>query len=493
MAPLRPAVGRIARAAALVAVAWAGTAGCRFDQAGLDFTGDGGTNLPGDGGTDPGDGGTPLTTGDMRLLYGEVAIDRVESKRWQRSSRQWIDEATLPGAAGTPLWLVEKITPAGDEVAAAEVKTAGGHTLFAYRASNRDWTEEWRRVTALSADSKRGFDLAVEGSGDVLVVYGTDSPTPSYRVLSGGHWSEEAKVPLDDGPGPRPDTNTGAVNWVQLVSRPGDDQIALLYADSNRDLVGIIWDGNEWMEETAKLLETELKRSAVTQDVANRAFAGAFESQRGNLVVAWGRDGWASAQTSRWSRATKTWLETPDYQSGIVNGTPHFVDLAAEPGSNRIAAAFYDLGDGIERLGLAMWDGDQWVDKGEADSQTRDVNDQAIGDMPGRVTWIGESHIAVCIYADDQEGTLDWVTWQTGRGWAVENDVTVPGKGYTESVAVGGGPTADRLVVLVSDQNLRLWATTYAAGQWQLSNDGQPLTTVISAADAVPFAIAERP
>jgi len=493
MALFRHAVGRVARAMAVVAIAAVGAIGCRFDQAGVDFTGDGGTQVQGDAGDSSGDGGAPLATGDMRLLYGEVAIDRVKSKHWERSSRLWDDDAPLPKAGGTPLWLIEQVTPAGEEVLAAEIKTVGGHALAAYRGGDGGWTEDWRRTTTLSADSKRGFDLAVEASGDVLAVYGNDSPTPSYRVLSGGQWSEEQKVPLDDGPGPMPDTNTGAVNWVELVPRPGGDEIALLYADSNRDLVGIIWDGNQWMEETAKVLETELKRSAVTQDVANRAFDGAFESQRGNLIVAWGRDGWASALTTRWSRATKTWLDNPDYQSGIVNGTPHYVDLAADPASDRVAAAFYDLGDGTERLGLAMWDGSQWMDKGELDSQTHDVNDQAIGDMPGQVTWIGQSHIALCIYADDQEGTLDWATWQTGRGWALENDVALPGKGYTESVAIGGGPSADRLVVLMSDQNLRLWATTYAAGQWQISNGGQPLSTVVSAGDAVPFSIAEKP
>ena len=122
--------------------------------------------------------------------------------------------------------------------------------------------------------------------------------------------------------------------------------------------------------------------------------------------------------------------------SGNVNSMPgitHFCDLAAEPGTDRIAAGLYDLGDGTERLSLSTWDGAAWQDTNHIDAQILNINDEGISDFPGEVAWLGSSGVAVCVYPDEDPGTLDWATWTETSGWTLGTDLVVPDKGHGES------------------------------------------------------------
>ena len=100
--------------------------------------------------------------------------------------------------------------------------------------------------------------------------------------------------------------------------------------------------------------------------------------------------------------------------------------------------------------------------------------------------------VAVAIYPDNQQGTLDWARWDQTNGWLVQTDVAFLTKGFTESVQIETTPEGDRLLVVVSDHNLRLFASTYDGTSWQLSNLGAPLTTTVSSAVTVPFSLAVR-
>jgi hypothetical protein len=299
-------------------------------------------------------------------------------------------------------------------------------------------------------------------------------------------------LPVNDGLGPKPDTNSGIIHWVELEARPGSDEIGLLYSDSNGDLVALIWDGDHWLEKSAITIETELKRNNITGDVANRAFDLAFESMSGDLLVAWGQQNQDQLWYQHWDASEKEWVANALRETGFYTGHPHYIDLAADPLTDRVAAGLFDLGDGTERLGVGIWTGDTWTAKEELDNQTRDVNDSAIGDMPGAVAWLAQAGVAVVVYADNQTGTLDWARWEQSRGWILENDVAFAGKGFTESVQIQVVDDDQRMVVLLSDDSLRLFATTYDGSSWQLSNSGDPLTNVLSNDDSMPFFLSIR-
>jgi hypothetical protein len=108
------------------------------------------------------------------------------------------------------------------------------------------------------------------------------------------------------------------------------------------------------------------------------------------------------------------------------------------------------------------------------------------------VGWVASTGVAVAIYSDDQEGTLDWARWIDGGGWAVQTDETIATKGYTESVWLEPTPGGNTLLVVLSDHNLRLFAATYDGNIWTLSNLGAPLTTSVASAVSAPFSLDAR-
>jgi hypothetical protein len=172
---------------------------------------------------------------------------------------------------------------------------------------------------------------------------------------------------------------------------------------------------------------------------------------------------------------------------------PHFVDLASEAGSNRIAIVTCGLGDGQERMGLATWNGSAWVNAGEYDSQITNANDTAIGDFPAAVAWVGTSGAAVCVYADNQTDTLDWLQWTAGSGWVVQGDVAMTGKGITESVELKTFATGNRVMLLLSDSNSDLFALWTDGTSWNTTNGGSALTLSLSSIASVPFSFAIKP
>jgi hypothetical protein len=153
-----------------------------------------------------------------------------------------------------------------------------------------------------------------------------------------------------------------------------------------------------------------------------------------------------------------------------------------------------DLGNGTERLGLATWTGSAWVNPGEYDSQTRDVNDAAPGDFVAGVGWVGTSGTAVAVYQDNVAATLDWASWTSAGGWVLQADVTtdLTGKGFTESVQIERFDNQNKLMALVSDSNSDLYAATYDGTTWTVTNSGSALETTLSSLDSAPFSFAIR-
>jgi len=478
---------------------------CVFDSSGILFTEDSGrpdaaTDARPDADTadasrvDASPPATTLDIGDVRLVYGELLPEYLTSQRWSRSDGDWSQEQPTPSLGGQTRWVLNKVSPdgRGEEVIAAMTEAVVGMTLRLLRWSGSAWVVDWRIDSDVIEGETRCFDLEYESSGDLLVVYATGGTTPVYRTRTDGVWSLATPLPLNDALGPYPDTNDGNVLWVELERRPGTDEIALAYADDADDLVAIVWTGTQWDVTSARTLETDLKHNPLIGLVYNRVYDLAYESLSGALMVAWGNNWVGDFYYAMREPGSGVWSPTAEYVPAILAGQVHFLDLAGDPTTDRIAGGFYDLGDGTERLGLATWDGDAWQDGGEYDSQTRDVNDSATGDAPGAVGWIGASGIAVAIYADDQEGTLDWARWSQLDGWVIQDDESFPTKGYTESVWLEPTPTGEQLVLVLSDDDLQLFAAVYDGVDWTLSNLGTALATSLVSDMSASFSIDAR-
>jgi hypothetical protein len=441
-------------------------------------------DLPG-----PDQGSPPLGTDTARVFYGEIGPQLLE-RSWAFAGDVWSAPFNV-AAAKQVLWVTNKVSPAttGDEVAAVLTADTGGLSISALQRNGPVWTESWSHTSSVVTHAdKRGFDVAYEASsGDLLFVYSADSATPVYRTRSGGSWSSQQSLPLNDGLGPNPDPNSGTVLWVELVARPGSDEIALLYADDNSALVAMVWSGSAWVTASATTLATNLKENPTSHLVHQRAFDGAYETQTGDLVVAWGVQGQAGFTSAFKPQGSSSWTSVANV--ALYTGLVEFVDLAGDPASDRIAGVFIDEGNGTERLGLAMWEGSGWVDTKEGDSQIRDVNDQAFGDFPAGVAWVGTTSTAVCVYPDNETGTLDWALWTASAGWMLQADAPIPAKSYTESVALAAVPNQSAVMALVSDSNNKLHSALYSGGSWNVSNGGQPISGQLSSLASLPFSL----
>jgi len=436
-----------------------------------------------------------LESGDLRLACGAGVARRLLLRGHDLSAGSWSSTLLGPPTGGVVRWTVSEPSPleCEEELLAVLAEDAAATDLRLLRWTGDTWLTDWRSTSIALADAKRrGFDLAYEASGEALVVHSDGTSTPVYRTLVAGDWSEEASLPLNDGGGPYPDTNGGVVTWVELVPRPGADEVALLFCDDADDLVVIVWDGDQWITAGAETLETSLSVNAASGEVENRVFDAAYEEATGDLLVAWGQHGtngfwWRTQATgsTAWSVAARV-AATPG------GGPPHFLDLASEPGSERIAAGSFKLGSTSEQLGLATWSGSGWVHASELDAQIRDSNGAQTGDSPGAVAWLGTTGQAVCVYSDDAGGALDWASWSASVGWELRADVPVAGKDVTESVLLVRRGNRSLLLALLSDAAGELWAASYDGVDWTFTPAGAAVLSGISGADTVPFAAGVR-
>ena len=442
-----------------------------------------------------------LESGDARLTYGVSdtgALRRPETRMWDDSGSAWSGpELGFPvgSTSGLNSGMVHQISPLDNDeellAILSEDGTAGTTEFDVHRWGGSEWILQWSTSAIDQAHHhKRAFDLEYEtASGDALVVYSDDTLTPVYRALSQGVWSAEISLPLNDGGGGDPDPNTGIVRWVELAPAPSGNEIALAYVDENDDLVALLWDGSAWDTATVKTLDTVVKTNASTGEVENRAFDVAYESLSGDVMVVWGIYTAFGVRSAILPAGTTTWDATINLISAPVAGEVHFIDLAAEPGSDYIAGGFVDLGDGTERLGLATWDGTTWLNGGEYDSQIIDVNDVAEGDFAGAVGWVGNTGVAVCVYPDDNTGAMDWARWTSAGGWVIQSDVTISGMGNMESALIGMFPGQNKLMVVLSDSNLDLFGATYDGTTWTITGGGAAIDTDLIAVDSMPFSL----
>jgi hypothetical protein len=434
-------------------------------------------------------GPPPLGKGNARAVYG-ISGNKLNVRAWTSTSGAWSAPLALTSPESA-LWTVNRVSPvtAGLEAAAVFSSKTGATTLRVLERTGASWPVAWTKqgTTTTHAD-KRGFDLAYEQlSGQILVVYTDGTKTPRYRTKTATGWSAELTLPLNDGTGPNPDPSSGVPIWIELVPRAGANEIALAYVDTNADLVAAVWSGSAWDTSSVSLLESDVKQNPNSLLVHQRAFDLAWETQSGNLLAAWGKHSENYYLSAVMSYIGKKWVKLPS-QSAVTGGH-EFVDLSSNPVTNQIAAVFLDQGGGAERFGAATWTGSTWSDIKDLDNQARDVNDLAYGDAPAAVAWVGKTGTAVCVYADQLSGRLDWGRWTSTAGWTLEPDLLISGKGETESVLLAAVPGTNQVVALLSDSSTKLWSVVYSGSAWSVGNKGAALAPLLAATNTVSFSL----
>jgi hypothetical protein len=339
------------------------------------------------------------------------------------------------------------------------------------------WAVEWTAQDVLVADSnKRAFDVAYEsGSRVPMVVYAYNDNQPMYRLGHGDSWTTEAPV-FATPPG------QGGVDWIELVSHPRRNEIALFYSDDDGGLYAVIWDGEQWNESVAQQLESALNR----RDFQN--FAASYETLSGDLLVTWAHP--VNTYDGFWS-ATK-----PNASS--VFSSPLFDDTLTKPGpislapdaGDRISVAHLEHscgGGSCDNFEAAIWNGSVWTAKTVVDGQLEQPYGSRPGTQPVGTAWVDEN--AYAVYAGNGVTGLDWGRW-TMAGWTQQPDVPVsPAMAETVNVqALGLGSHA---LFVISDLSGDLWAKRRNDNSW-IDTEGGARLGDIGIVEARPFHMTGR-
>jgi hypothetical protein len=435
---------------------------------------------------------------DVNLYYGDGTAGMPKTRQYDGGTETWSIESPTSATGDTVKWTVAEASPTSKEELVAVLTETGGAAvdLQMLRWDGSAWTTDWTdgvNTVSFADIDKRSFDVAYEqSSGNALVVYADDDTNPMYRTWDGSTWSGPTAV-FGAAPG------TGNVLWVELVSKPGSDEIALVYSDANMKAYSVIWDGTSWGTPQHLTSASDLPPQAIDF----KAFDAAYEQTSGNLLVTWSRtDVGASNSNFGIEYATydgATWTAHPYY--ALVTGRVAQLDLAAEPGGDRIALSGMDV-DGNTRFGLDMWLGGgaagSWAVGGLNEFETEAAGNHIEAAYSGGNTgtawtgvgWVGTSGEAVAVYSDPtgDQGVINWAKWD-GAAWAVQGDINIPGSATNliRSVQIKSFESQNKLMAVFSDDQNDLYAATYDGTTWTVTEAGGALETALSDGYTVNF------
>lgn len=428
-----------------------------------------------------GSGGMPFTLaqGDFELYYGELVSDTPLVRTFEQGA--WSASAPTFASGAIIKWIASPRT-IGKEEELLVLSSTGANTSLdlVRRTGATTWVKDWTSTGIPVANANlRGFDVEQEGlSGDALAVFADGTDTPQWRARSGGAWSVAKALPGSPSNGP--------VLWIDLVSRPGSDQLALFYSDFTGRLVSAVWTGTAWS--LPATLETKLNTTAYLN------FGGAFEGMSGDLLAFWGGPnvgGSAAlgAYSATMSAGSNVWIISA--QLPFPFNRPGPVRLASEPGTDRIALAYLEFtcgGSTCDDFDTAIWDGNAWQDATRVDPDITVVYSAFPGAIPVDVAWVGTTGQAVAVYTATGVG-IDWATWTPGAHWVLQNDATTnPVLAQRVHVRAVGRPDQSSVMFLLGDATGAMYAKSYDGSSW--TDVGPALEPTLSSLSAAgPFAL----
>lgn len=439
-----------------------------------------------------------LQSGEARLLH--VSGDDVRARSRVRSGGTWAATRRAAPLNEDVRWIVHEVSPtsSAEEFLAALSDEGNGTTLYLRRFDGRLWSEDHplhapQSVIPSANAGQRGFDLALEqSSGEALFVYADDDASPLYRTFSNGRWSDDQEVYAAL-------PSAGTVLWVELVARPGTDEIALVTLDDTETLSALVWDGDAWTDMGAPMMldtqSAELRES--------KAFDAAFEGLSGDLLVGWGHTTVVD-ETRYMQRDGTTGVWSAQTQHNSTGACGAVYRLAADPTSDRIAAAIGEGTHGVDVSGM-IWGGDSWVDvAGELVTNVpfADPTYGVVDQFDLSVGWLGTTGRAVVVLdRNGAQGTLRWANWNPaanpGLGWNnliyTPTPVPVSGMGTMAFAELRSVPGTNLLEALVVDDAGALFALRYNGSQWTLEGGGPLATDLPASGAAEPFALSFRP
>ncbi len=288
---------------------------------------------------------------DAMVVYDTLSGTSTPKYRvWNGSA--WGSELSASDVNGTDIRHMQlKYAPTRDEAVLVVLTNTGEVQAQIFNGSS--WGTPTTLVTLNDVNGSpdggslyRGFDVEYEQtSGDAIVVAADGSADPNYYVWNGTSWASGVNIDIP---------TTGRPYWIELASRPGSDELAMISIDSNNDVYGMRWTGSAWDN-----MGTAVVWDASGSIGTKKAVDVAFETTSGDIMFAWG---FATAATAHFRYRA--------YSGGVLGavtnvtnanngGVVHWLKLSSNPtsGSDQIMIGLLDAGADLNTF---IWSGTAW-------------------------------------------------------------------------------------------------------------------------------------
>jgi hypothetical protein len=403
-----------------------------------------------------------LAKAGARLGFTVPGDVDLRASAWDSAVPDGLDARLGPALDAEVVYLEQRLAPgeSTEELVAAQIDTGTHGRILVRHWDGRRWSEPALApfLDDLPRDTlvDRRFDVEFDDlSGRGLFVVADGDGIPTYYVLERGRWSTGRQVAASA-------PNQGSVSMVELVPRPGTDEIALVTLDDRRDMVATLWNGASWGA-------PQLITANTIYAPGWRPFDAAFESLSGDFLVMWGFNRFA--EESRWAtleRATGLW-RTGQYPSSDAVGAQLLLD--SDPTSDRIAAV---IGEATfdNDVTVSIWDGTQWVHTAEL-TLAGPIDNRGL-----ELAWLGKTGVACAVFRrQGHTGSFNVAHFFPATGWRIQPDVVLPGVDRAAKVRLLSQTDSGRLVGMVLDVQGRLFGFRIDGRTFSVLNDGQPLVT----------------
>ena len=262
------------------------------------------------------------------------------------NTREWTGAAFNPAgnssAIGDLVALQAAAAPTRDEIIVVG-RTSGFGPIVGEICSGGTWSAlPINPLGSYAVASSWMADVAYESvSGDAVLVW-ADNTDLKFSVWNGTSWTAAAL--LSDYAA----VSGGTVaTHVSLAAKPGGDELVLAVTDNLGKDYAFVWNGSSW--------------SAGQQFSAaggNAASDVVYEAQSGRAMLVYG-DAGASGYYRIWNGTS--WSAQASFAAPAGPFGLAYINLAADPASNRIAVAMTPPGTaGSVPYWLNVWDGSDW-------------------------------------------------------------------------------------------------------------------------------------
>ncbi|MEJ5359477.1 MAG: C25 family cysteine peptidase [Desulfobacterales bacterium] len=347
------------------------------------------------------------------VLYTEKDSSTDDLVRYSTYAGGWESEATAfdSNDAEALVWHVAQAGPNGREyVVLASGRTST--TLYASLYNGSAWSGgdagTYKNLGGTQTTDQRPFHAAYEmASGRLLIVKGTPASAQiTYWLWDGSSWVVNGQT-YDFS------TLSRSLYWVQMASRPGANQIALVGIDQLNNVVALIWDGDARSWGNEKLLGTATHYDGAVIDVEYMQ-AG---TNAGKALFAWG----SGTTLYSWTWSGTAWEGSAKSKTGF-GGDIRWVVLAANPGDDTMLAGVeHANSNGLQTVN---WTGSSWGTIQTVDTLNGSYADNRPFDIIFESA-SGHSGHALLVYSDSGSGNgLRYRhTSNIGGAWEAEASV----------------------------------------------------------------------